>query len=101
MELDFEVLRSTVEEDPYLTTIVMATMLGYHQSTIVCGVDQLGKPSPLFFRPLAVQTPAALSGREKFETEDDVRKVLDDFFKSQPSSFWEEIIDKPERFGTE
>ncbi|VDO47610.1 unnamed protein product [Haemonchus placei] len=35
----------------------------------------------------------------KFNTDDEVRKALDDFFKSQPLSFWKDEIDKlSERF---
>nr|CDJ91989.1 transposase [Haemonchus contortus] len=39
-----------------------------------------------------------LNGK-KFQTKDEVEKALDEFFKSQPPSFWEEGIDKlPERW---
>ncbi|XGW29516.1 hypothetical protein V3C99_008947 [Haemonchus contortus] len=47
MELDLEVLRFTAEEDPYLTTRGMATMLGYNHSTTVHGLEQLGKVAKL------------------------------------------------------
>uniref|UniRef100_A0A7I4XUB2 Mariner Mos1 transposase n=1 Tax=Haemonchus contortus TaxID=6289 RepID=A0A7I4XUB2_HAECO len=40
----------------------------------------------------------SLNGK-KFETKDEVEKALDEFFKSQPPSFWEEGIDKlPDRW---
>uniref|UniRef100_A0A7I5E7X7 Transposase n=1 Tax=Haemonchus contortus TaxID=6289 RepID=A0A7I5E7X7_HAECO len=40
----------------------------------------------------------SLNGK-KFETKDEVENALDEFFKSQPPSFWEERIDKlPERW---
>ena len=36
---------------------------------------------------------------KKFETKDQVRNALDDFFNSQPPSFWKDGIDKlPERW---
>ena len=46
--MDLEVPRSTVEENAYLTTREMAIMLGYNQSTIVCGLEKLGKVAKLF-----------------------------------------------------
>nr|CDJ88884.1 unnamed protein product [Haemonchus contortus] len=65
----------------------MATMLGYNQSAIVRGLEQFDK------------SPAALSGQKKFGTEDNIRKALDDFSKSQPLSFREGGIDKlPDRW---
>ncbi|XGW12938.1 hypothetical protein V3C99_013522 [Haemonchus contortus] len=41
----------------------------------------------------------AFPQQKKFGTKDEVEKALDEFFKSQPPSFWEEGIDKlPERW---
>uniref|UniRef100_A0A7I4YDU2 HTH_10 domain-containing protein n=1 Tax=Haemonchus contortus TaxID=6289 RepID=A0A7I4YDU2_HAECO len=47
MKLDLEVLLSNMEEDPYLTAREVATMLGYNQSTVVRGPEQLGKLAKL------------------------------------------------------
>ncbi|XGW15564.1 hypothetical protein V3C99_001211, partial [Haemonchus contortus] len=47
MKLDLEVLLSNMEEDPYLTAREVAAMLGYNQSTVVRGPEQLGKLAKL------------------------------------------------------
>ncbi|XGW09063.1 hypothetical protein V3C99_011401 [Haemonchus contortus] len=46
-ELDLDVLRSTVEEDPYLTTRELGARLGFAFKTIANGLEKLGKTSKL------------------------------------------------------
>ncbi|VDO50608.1 unnamed protein product [Haemonchus placei] len=46
-KLDLDVLRSTVEEGPYLTSRKLGARLGFAFETIAIGVEKLGKTSKL------------------------------------------------------